>query len=76
MKVKTFQMKYTRDLYKEKRKKRVKKKKKGIEGRIVTIDLQVVLLSSKVTVHSMYYKTKLACQNFTVDDLTSKNITC
>ncbi|XP_041359493.1 uncharacterized protein LOC121375878 isoform X1 [Gigantopelta aegis] len=49
---------------------------KGNEGHVVTMDLQAVLLSPRVTASAMYYKTKLACHNFTIYDLTSKNVTC
>lgn len=44
--------------------------------RVVTMDLQAVLLSPKLNASALYYKTKLACHHFTVFDLSSKDVSC
>ena len=41
---------------------------------VLTIDLQAVLLTHAILASAVYYKTKLCCNNFTVRDMTSKNI--
>ncbi|MES9905049.1 MAG: hypothetical protein ABW168_20530 [Sedimenticola sp.] len=43
---------------------------------VITMDVQSVLLSPRLQASAMYYKTKLACHNFTVYDLKSKEVTC
>ena len=43
---------------------------------VLTIDLQDVLLTPAKLASVVYYKTKLCCHNFTVYDMTSKNICC
>ena len=44
--------------------------------RVITVDLQAVLLSPKLNASALYYKTKLACHNYTIFDLNSKDVTC
>lgn len=44
--------------------------------KIVTMDLQRVLLSPSLQASAMYYKTKLAVHNFTIFDLTTKETIC
>ena len=43
---------------------------------VITSDLQAVLLSPKLNASALYYKTKLACHNFTVSDLTTRDVSC
>ncbi|XP_055956576.1 uncharacterized protein LOC130012503 [Patella vulgata] len=43
---------------------------------VITIDLQAVLLCPSLNASSLYYKTKLACHNFTIFDLGTKNTVC
>ena len=43
---------------------------------VLTMDLQAVLLSPKILASAVYYKTKLCCHNFTIFNLTSKDVTC
>ncbi|XP_060081331.1 calcium-activated chloride channel regulator 4A-like [Ylistrum balloti] len=40
------------------------------------MDLQCVLLSPRLQASALYYKTKLACHNFTLYDLATKDVTC
>ena len=49
-----------------------------VDGKTValTIDLQAVLLTPAILASAVYYKTKLCCHNFTVHDMTSKNVCC
>ncbi|CAG9794569.1 unnamed protein product [Diatraea saccharalis] len=42
---------------------------------VVTIDVQSVLLAPKLLASALYYKLKLQCHNFTVYDVSSKNVT-
>ncbi|KAK6167866.1 hypothetical protein SNE40_021797 [Patella caerulea] len=44
--------------------------------RVVTLDLQSVLLCPKLQASALYYKTKLACHNFTIYDLNTKDVAC
>ncbi|ESO87064.1 hypothetical protein LOTGIDRAFT_154553 [Lottia gigantea] len=44
--------------------------------KVLTMDLQAVLLSPRLQASAMYYKTKLACHNFTIYDLATKDVTC
>ena len=41
-----------------------------------TMDLQAVLLSPKLQASALYYRTKLACHNFTMYDLVKKTTLC
>ena len=43
---------------------------------VLPIDLQDVLLTPAILASAVYYKTKLCCHNFTVHDMTSKNVCC
>ena len=43
---------------------------------VLTIDLQSILLTPAILASPVYYKTKLCCHNFTVHDMTSKNVCC
>ena len=43
---------------------------------VLTIDLQAVSLAPAILASAVYYKTKLCCHNFTVHDMTSKNVSC
>ncbi|ESO93016.1 hypothetical protein LOTGIDRAFT_162041 [Lottia gigantea] len=40
--------------------------------KVLTMDLQAVLSSPRLQASAMYYKTKLACHNFTIYDLATK----
>lgn len=55
-------------------------KQTAIEGKeklkVLTMDMQRVLLSPCLQASAMYYKTKLAVHNFTVFDLGTKQTTC
>ncbi|KAK6191297.1 hypothetical protein SNE40_003024 [Patella caerulea] len=42
--------------------------------KVVTLDLQSLLLCPLLTASSMYYKTKLGCHNYTIFDLASKDV--
>lgn len=44
--------------------------------KVITLDLQGVLLCPLLKASSMYYKTKLGCHNFTIHDMSSHNVTC
>jgi hypothetical protein len=44
--------------------------------KVITMDLQSVLLSPRLNASALYYKTKLACHNFTIFDLVTKEVTC
>lgn len=44
--------------------------------KVITMDVQSVLLAPKLQASALYYKTKLACHNFTVYDLASKEVSC
>lgn len=44
--------------------------------KVITVDLQAVLLSPLLKASSMYYKTKLSCHNFTIYDLITKDVVC
>ena len=44
--------------------------------KVIAIDLQAVLLCPKLQASALYYRTKLACHNFTVMDLASKSASC
>lgn len=44
--------------------------------KVITMDVESVLLSPKLLASALYYKTKLACHNFTVYDLASKDVSC
>jgi len=44
--------------------------------KVLTMDLQAVLICPRLQASAIYYKTKLACHNFTVMDLSNKDTTC
>ena len=44
--------------------------------KVLTMDLQAVLLCPRLQASALYYKTKLTCHNFTVMDLSTKDTTC
>lgn len=44
--------------------------------KVITMDVQAVLLTPKLNASALYYKTKLACHNFTVYDLETKDVCC
>ena len=44
------------------------------EVKVITVDLQAVLLAPFVQASAMYYKTKLACHNYTIYDLSTKDV--
>ena len=44
--------------------------------KVVTIDLQSVLLCPRLQASALYYKTKLTCYNYTVYDLKTKDVAC
>ena len=43
---------------------------------VLTVDLESVLLAPNLKASALYYKTKLACHNYTVYDLHSHHATC
>jgi hypothetical protein len=43
---------------------------------VTTMDLQIVLLAPKIFANAQYYKTKLACHNFTIYELASHRCVC
>lgn len=46
------------------------------ECRVFTMDLQAVKVSPWVQASAIFYKTKLCCHNFTVYDLSSREVCC
>lgn len=48
----------------------------GDNGKVITLDLQAVPLAPNLKVSAMYYKTKLACHNYTLYDLATGNVSC
>ena len=46
------------------------------EVKIVTLDLQAVLLCPLLKASALYYKTKLGCHNFTIHEMDSRHVTC
>ena len=44
--------------------------------KILTIDLQSLLLCPQLNASCLYYKTKLSCHNYTVFDLVTKEVLC
>jgi hypothetical protein len=56
-----------------------KDKKRALESdtvKVLTMDVQSVLLSPKIEASAMYYKTKLSCHNFTLYDMKTKDVKC
>ena len=50
---------------------------KGDDNTVVlTVDLEAVLLAPNLKASALYYKTKLACHNYTIFDLHSGHVTC
>ena len=43
---------------------------------VLTVDLQAVLLAPSLKASAMYYKSKLACHNYTVYNLTTRDVVC
>lgn len=46
------------------------------EVKVVTLDLQAVLLCPVLKASALYYKTKLACHNFTIHEMDNHNVSC
>ncbi|WAR13967.1 hypothetical protein MAR_004072 [Mya arenaria] len=44
--------------------------------KVITMDLQSVLLCPKLNASALYYKTKLTCHNFTVMNINTKEVHC
>jgi hypothetical protein len=44
--------------------------------KVVTVDLQSLLLCPKLNASCIYYKTKLSCHNYTIFDLKSRDVVC
>ena len=44
--------------------------------KVVTLDLQAVLLCPLLKASALYYKTKLACHNFTIHDMKNRDVIC
>ncbi|WAR05978.1 LOW QUALITY PROTEIN: hypothetical protein MAR_021347, partial [Mya arenaria] len=44
--------------------------------KVITMDLQAVLLCPKLQASALYYHTKLACHNFTIMDISCKSVSC
>ena len=68
----------------EKRKEESRQKKKNdkqeAEGNdnimVLTMDLQVVLLAPRVFANANYYKNKLCCHDFTIYNLSNRDVMC
>ena len=63
----------------EAREEKVKDKTKALENnnvKVITVDMQSTLLSPKLKASSIYYKMKLACHNYTVYNLATRDCTC
>lgn len=62
----------------EARDEKVKDKKAALEGsvRAFTMDVQAVQLVPHLKASAVYFKTKLACHNYTVYDLASQEVVC
>ena len=43
---------------------------------VLTVNLEAVLLSSNLKASAMYYKSKLACHNYTIYNLHDRSVTC
>ena len=43
---------------------------------LLTVDLQVVLLPPRVFANANYYKTKLCCHDFTIYNLSNRDVMC
>lgn len=50
--------------------------KQGTGTFVATMDVQAVLLAPSLLASAVYYRTKLACHNFTVYDLGTSNVVC
>lgn len=44
--------------------------------KVITVDMQAVLLAPMLKANALYYKTKLACHNYTVYDVVTKDVSC
>jgi hypothetical protein len=44
--------------------------------KVVTVDLQSLLLCPQLNASCLYYKTKLSCHNYTIYDLVTKDVVC
>lgn len=63
----------------EARKAKVDDKERAINDskvKVLTMDLQAVLLCPRLQASALYYKTKLSCHNFTLMNLATKDTTC
>ena len=61
------------------REEKAKDKKASIENddvKVLTMDLQAVMICLRVNASAVYYKTKLACHNFTTYDLGNGDVSC
>ena len=43
---------------------------------VLTMDLQEVLLAPRVFANANYYKTKLCCHDFTIYNLSNRDVVC
>ena len=43
---------------------------------VLTMDLQVVLLAPRVFANANYYKNKLCCHDFTIYNLSNRDVMC
>lgn len=44
--------------------------------KVITMDLESLLICPRLQASSLYYKMKLSCHNFTIFDLTTKDVLC
>lgn len=44
--------------------------------KVITMDLQAVLLCPSLKASALYYKTKLSCHNFTIYDMKTRDVLC
>jgi len=44
------------------------------DTKVITVDLQAVLMTPVQQASALYYKTKLACHNYTIYDLTTRDV--
>ena len=53
----------------------IKREAEGTDNiMVLTLDLQVVLLAPRVFANANYYKTKLCCHDFTIYNLSNRDV--
>lgn len=51
------------------------KAKSNPDFKVVSMDMEAVLLLPRLNASALYFKTKLACHNFTIYDLATRDVT-